>query len=144
MIPYKEIPKRLKQVSEMRTSGKTFREIGESLNVSTERARQLYSKYNVLIRYNNQLEKEFNSKTFYAALIKTTYELHKPECLCNRAYYCLCQMGIMDEISDDIFALNKYSDDDLLQIRSLGVNCVELIRKANEFYIKEHMSSIFD
>ena len=123
---YKKMPERLQKIAAMRNLGMTFSEIGKEFNVSTERARQLYKKYLAIVDFNERLSNLLASDSLLKALYFAQKELGKSEVLITRTYNCIHRSGF----DADKLLNGDYSDEELLSIKNLGVDSLELIHKA--------------
>lgn len=130
MYEYKEISPRLMEVAYLRHYGKSFREIGECVGVSTERARQLFKKYEATRKFNEELDKQINSDSLLRMLCLAQHELETVPYLVTRTYNCIKRA----HYDQDKVLNGEYPDEEFLSIRNFGVTCLELLHKAMDIY----------
>lgn len=116
---------REEEIMNMRDDGKSFGEIAERFNISRARVQQIYYK-------PTHLRGKFGSdgnRAFYNALrtVAKEYDVGGPG-LDTRTYNALCQAKIFKYGND----LSIYSDEYLLSLPGIGVNCLKIIRLADK------------
>lgn len=133
---YVQIPERSQKIAEMREAGKTFREIGNEFGISIERTRQIYKSYCAIKKFNKRID-DIPDTDFVKCLYKAQQTLGYSPSIVTRTYNCLARSGILqsDDTLADIF--ERYSDEQLLQVRNFGTNSLTLLHKASDI-LKQH------
>jgi len=136
MHEYKEIPERLKKIAELRESGKTFGQIGYVFKISDTRARELYNKYLLTKKFNEDLASATYDdiyKLLWTAYEELNRETTYPTRVCNSLY----RAGYLKD--KDKFLAGEYSDEDFMSIRNFGPKGLTLIHKALEIARRENV-----
>lgn len=130
---------RNQKIFQERKSGKTYREIGKKYGISASRVKQIVERKTVNQKTKNIRQKIIDKRDFYSALVMLSE---------NKDFYTkfpigvlfvqLRRAGIIEQLENDIYAIDEYSDKDLLKIKYIGKSYLKVIREANEIYKKWH------
>lgn len=131
---YKPHSKRNLQIIEARLLGKTWKKLGEEFNLSPITCRKIVDRYIAEIK---AIEASIGKHDFYAALCEVMKYIDNSSP--NKIFNILWRAKIAQKLNDDIFALDKYTDEDLLRLRNIGEKSLKIIREANELYKSWHM-----
>lgn len=130
---------RNQKIFQERKSGKTYREIAKKYDISSSQVKKIIEKETIRQNSKNSRQKIINKHDFYSALIvscesKDFYTKFPIGIL----FIQLSEAGVVEQLENDIYAIDKYSDEDLMKIKNIGKNRLKFIREANEIYKKWH------
>lgn len=127
--------KRNREIFELHKAGWSYSKIAAKFNLSSSRVQQLYKREEILVKNERDHADALNGKTkydFLDALIETNA---KPSTI-TRIFTILNRKGILQNLVNDVHAIDDISDEEFLDMWTIGTTSLRFIREANDIYKK--------